>query len=124
MGIKVYNEWGYYYMRRSGRFCDAKALQIMFGDDVMTMFEEQKLVKPITLPPEVMNDEIFPPSNYKEIEVFENAKQKYSPMPMEEGFFAKFKFWKNMSENRKEKKNGNKNKSCYKKWRNDGKNGG
>lgn len=121
MGIKVYNEWGYYYVRRSGRFCDAKALQVMFGDDVMAMLEEQRLIKPITLPPEVMDNELFPPSNYKEIERFEAAKQKYNPMPMEEGFFAKFKFWKIWSENRKEAKKFKQKQKLLQQWRDEGK---
>ena len=98
MGIKCYNEWGYYYVRRSGRFCDAKALQIMFGDDVMGMLDEQWLVKPITLRLEVMDDVLFPPTNFKRIETFEAAKAKYNPKPVNE-FFAKVNFYKMFSQN-------------------------
>lgn len=121
MGIKCYNEWGYYYVRRSGRFCDAKALQIMFGDDVMGMLDEQRLVKPITLPPEVMDNELFPPTNYKKIETFEAAKAKYNPMPMEEGFFAKLNFYKIWNQNRKEKKRWKRKEKLLAEWRADGK---
>ena len=121
MGIKIYNEWGYYYLRRSGRFCDAKSLQVMFGDDVMSMLEEQRLVKPITLPPEVMDDKLFPKTTYKQKEIFESAKQKYNPMPMEEGFFAKFKFWKILSDNWKENKKWKQKQKLLTEWREEGK---
>eukprot|EP01084_Bolivina_argentea_P056417 103265_1 len=121
MGIKLYNEWGYYYLRRSGRFCDAKALQIMFGDEVMSMLDEQKLIKPISLPPQIMDNILFPPTNYKQNEIFEAAKSKYNPMPMEEGFFSKFKFWKILRENRLEKKKWKQKEKLLLEWKEKGK---
>ena len=120
MGIKCYNEWGYYYVRRSGRFCDAKALQVMFGDDVMSMLEEQRLIKPITLPPEVMNDELFPPTDYKKIETFEAAKAKFNPMPMEEGFFGKLNYYKIWTQRRAERKRWKRKEKLLAEWRGEG----
>eukprot|EP00484_Ammonia_sp_Unknown_P013121 CAMPEP_0197078740 /NCGR_PEP_ID=MMETSP1384-20130603/213271_1 /TAXON_ID=29189 /ORGANISM="Ammonia sp." /LENGTH=415 /DNA_ID=CAMNT_0042517609 /DNA_START=415 /DNA_END=1662 /DNA_ORIENTATION=+ len=121
MGIKVYNEWGYYYLRKSGRFCDAKALQVMFGDEVMAALEEQKLIKPITLPPEVMNDEVFPPTTYKATEVFEAARQKYNPMPMEEGFFAKLNFYRLTRDYYKNQKQWKRKQKLLTEWQSEGK---
>lgn len=117
LALKVYNIWGYYYLRRRGlfgryetRFIDRPALKIMFGDAVIAQLERTQLLRPLVLPPEIMDDNKFPPTNYKPLFDFEMHSIRHDPLPMEDAFLTRFnvyKHFRNYRDKRRVKKEAN-----------------
>ena len=88
-GVKIYNEWGFYYLRRSGRFIDEKGLSVVFGERVVERLDAQELIQPVRLPPIIMDNNIFPPTKTKHLYDLEREKIQNSALELDEAFMSK-----------------------------------
>jgi hypothetical protein len=96
LGIKLHNEWGFFYLRKKGRFVDKPGLKTILSQAVVQELIDEDLLRPIALPPQVLDDQLFPPTSTRFIYDLERSQELKNPMPMEDGWIERLKFWKKL----------------------------